>query len=65
MLDERYFVHRLKATSWAGICGAVAMGIWVLVQFWTKNIVRYDLFVILGIMAAVKVGLMIYFTKMN
>ncbi|NQT27768.1 hypothetical protein HQ585_20595 [candidate division KSB1 bacterium] len=65
MVDERYFIHRLKSTSLAGIVAAVLMGASCLYQLYVKGVFRYDLFGILIIMAAVKLGAMFYFRRTN
>ena len=62
-MDERYLMHRLRSTSIAGIVGAVAIGSWILYQFYVKDIFRWDLFVILMIIGLVKIGAMIYYRR--
>lgn len=65
MIDERFYIHRLKSTSLAGVVGGVLMGVWTLIQFYTKDVFRWDLMVILSAMAVVKLGTMLYFRKFN
>ena len=65
MVDERYLMHRLKSTSLAGVIAAVLMGVSVLYQFYTKGVLRYDLFGILIVMAIVKLVAMLYFRRTN
>lgn len=65
MLDERYLMHRLKSTSLAGIVGAVSIGVWLLIQFYRDHVFRLDLMIILGIIAIVKVGALLYFKRTN
>jgi hypothetical protein len=62
-MDERYLMHRLRSTSLAGIVGAVAIGSWILYQFYVKDIFRWDLFAILMLIALVKIGAMIYYRR--
>ena len=61
MIDERYLMHRLRSTSLAGVVGAVLMGVWFLYQLYGKQVHRWDLLVILGAMALVKLGAILYF----
>jgi ABC-type phosphate/phosphonate transport system permease subunit len=62
-MDERYLMHRLRSTSLAGIVGAVAIGSWILYQFYAKDIFRWDLFGILMLIGLVKIGAMIYYRR--
>jgi len=64
-MDERYLIHRLRSTSLAGVIGAVSIGVWIMFQLITKNIIRWDLFIILLIMAVVKISTMIYYKLTN
>lgn len=65
MVDERYLMHRLKSTSLAGVVAAVLMGASCLYQFYVHGVLRHDLFWILIIMAAVKLGAMLYYRRTN
>ena len=65
MFDERYFMHRLKSTSLAGVVVAVSIGVWLLIQFYRDHVFRLDLMIILGIIAIVKVGALLYFRRTN
>ncbi len=64
-MDERFLMHRLKSTSLAGVTGAVALGVWTLFQFYKNGIFRTDLFVIMSLMAVVKVISMLYLKRHN
>lgn len=62
-IDERFFRHRQRSTSFAGLAGAwVAMGI-VAWRYFTKGVVSWDLLAVVATMGAVKFALMAwYFT---
>ena len=61
MLDERFILHRYKSTSHAGVAAAIALGAWFLYEFHVEDVIRWDLLSILGIMALVKIGCMIWY----
>lgn len=65
MFDERYLMHRLKSTSLAGIVGAVSIGVWLLIQYYRDHVFRLDLMIILGIIACVKLGALLYYRRTN
>ena len=62
-MDERAIFHRYKASRWALIVGTVMMGGFILYDLITKDLIRWDLFCILFVMAIVKVGVRIYYMK--
>jgi hypothetical protein len=64
-MDERYLIHRLKATRFAAIVCAILMGTWMCYEFYVRKIFRPDLIVIVGAMAAAKLGAMIYYRRTN
>jgi hypothetical protein len=61
VIDERFLHHRLKSSSLAAFVGAAAIGGWSLYLIYGRHEIRWDLLAILGLMAGVKVGAMIYF----
>ena len=63
MVDERYLIHRLRSTSLAGVVTGVLVGLWFLYHYFVRHQPRWDLFVILMIMAVVKVGAMVYYRR--
>ena len=63
MLDERYFLHRYKATSHAGVAMAILMGVWFLYNQLAHQVSRWDLLAILAAGAVTKLTAMIYFRK--
>jgi len=60
-LDERFVRHRYRSTSHAGIAAALIMGGWSLYDLYVSDVVRWDLLVILGVMALVKVTFMTWY----
>ena len=65
MVDERFIMHRYKATRLAVIVGIVLMFAFFTYNLVTTKIIRWDLFAIMFAMALAKVGAMIYFRKTN
>ena len=44
--DERFFTHRLKSTSIAGVCGGlVAVGLWAY-RYYINDVFSWDLFAV-------------------
>jgi len=64
-MDERTILHRYKSTSHAGVAGGVMMGVWLLYRFYTTHVFRMDLFVILLVMAVVKLAAMAWYRTRN
>ncbi len=59
--DERFFTHRLKSTSIAGVCGGlVAVGLWAY-RYYVNDVFSWDLFAVGATMAAVKLAAMAWF----
>ena len=59
--DERFFVHRLKSTSLAGVVGgALAVGLFAY-NLYGKDIVRWDLLAVGATMMVVKLAAMAWF----
>ena len=61
MIDERFVIHRYKATSHATVVGAVLLAILLLLGQLRGEGIHWDLFAVLAAMAATKVAAMIYF----
>jgi hypothetical protein len=59
--DERFEVHRLKATRFAAVTTVVAMGAYVAYEAFTRDVIRLDLMGFLGILAVAKVLGMVYY----
>ena len=64
-MDERFIIHRLRATRLAAIIGIILMGISIIYYFFADHIYRVDLIVIMVIMAITKWITMIYYKKTN
>ena len=64
-MDERFKIHRLYSTRLAAVVTAIALGVWFLYQFYVKDVYRWDLFIILSIMAVTKLGAMMYYRRTN
>ena len=59
--DERFFTHRLKSTSIAGVCGAlVAVGLWAY-RYYVNDVFSWDLFAVAVTVAGVKLAAMAWF----
>jgi hypothetical protein len=62
LLDERFVLHRYRSTSHAGVAVAVAIGGWAVHDQLTLGRMRWDLIALLGLMVAVKLGFMVWYT---
>lgn len=61
-IDERFLEHRRRSTSLAGIIGGVvAIGLWAY-RYFVSHVWSWDLFAVAVTIAAVKVGLMIWYS---
>jgi hypothetical protein len=61
MLDERFFTHRMKSTSTAGIATAllaIALFAW---RFYVDRIWSWDLFAVAVTFVAIKMSLMTWY----
>ena len=59
--DERFFTHRLKSTSIAGVCGGlVPVGLWAY-RYYVNDFFSWDLFAVGATMASVKLAAMAWF----
>ena len=65
MIDERFLMHRLKSTSLAAVVGGVSMGGYTMYELYGNDVLRKDLMIFLGIMAATKIGAMLWFRFTN
>jgi hypothetical protein len=64
-IDERFLMHRLRATSIASIAGgSVAMGLFIY-HNWVDHVWNWELFSIGLTMAVVKQGLMAWYRRTN
>jgi hypothetical protein len=55
MLDERYILHRFKATRLSAVVGSVMLGVFFIYEFVANRIYRWDLLSVMVVMAVTKV----------
>jgi hypothetical protein len=60
-VDERFVLHRYKSTSHAAVVGGVALGGWLLFQFYAHHQLRWDLLIILAMMAVTKMSALAWY----
>ncbi len=60
-LDERFFEHRRRSTSIAGLAGAAAAGGLFFYHQLVDHVIDWDLFAVIMTMAAVKIGMMVWY----
>ena len=65
MFDERFLMHRLYSTRLAAVITTVLMAIWFEYELFANEVVHWDVFAFLIIMAVTKVGAMIYYRLTN
>ena len=62
-LDERFFRHRQRSTSIAGLAGAwVAVGLFAY-RYFVNGVLNWDLLAVVMAMGAVKLALMAWYFK--
>jgi hypothetical protein len=64
-MDERFLLHRYKATSHAAVATAFAIGGYFFYEQFANDTIRYDLMALLGVMAVVKLGFMVWYRLRN
>ena len=64
-MDERFKLHRLYSTRFSAVVTIVCIGIWFYYEYVINNLLRWDLFLFIMIMALSKVGAMLYFKITN
>ena len=60
-LDERYLMHRLRATSLAGVVGGILASLLFVYYYFADGAPRWDLLGVAVAIAAVKLGALAYF----
>jgi len=60
-IDERFFRHRQRATSLAGIAGAWVAAVLFAYRYFVDRILSWDLIAVVMAMAAVKLALMAWY----
>jgi len=58
-MDERFVIHRLRSTRWAAIVGVIMMSAWTIYEF------RWELIIIMGVMAVTKWAAMLYYRRID
>jgi hypothetical protein len=61
LLDERFVLHRYKSTSHAAMAAALVMGGWYFYDLFVNSVIRWDLLLILGVMALVRVAFLLWY----
>lgn len=59
--DERFLMHRLRATSLAGVVGGVTAALLFGYYYFVRQDPRWDLMAIAVLMAVVKLGTLAYY----
>ena len=65
VVDERFVMHRYKATRLAMMVGVVLMFAYFTYEVVTERKIRWDLFAVMCAMAVTKVVAMAYYRRMN
>ena len=65
IVDERFIMHRYKATRLATIVGMVTMFVYLVYEIVARRTIRWELLIIMGAMAATKSIAMIYYRRTN
>lgn len=60
-VDERFIMHRYYSTRIAMIVGTIVLAGWFFYEQFINGVLRWDLFIILMVIAVTKVLAMIYF----
>ena len=65
MVDERFSIHRLKATRLAAIASAAVAAGWYIYYFVARGEVRHDLLSVLLTMGIVKLAALAFYRRTN
>jgi hypothetical protein len=65
MIDERFILHRYKATSHAAVVAAVLLSFFFLREYYGRGGLRLDLLATLVAMAVTKVAAMVYYRRVQ
>ena len=60
-VDERFLMHRLRATSFAGMAGGLTASFLFVYYYFTEHAARWDLLAVALVIAAVKLGALAYY----
>jgi len=65
LFDERFILHRLKATRFATIVTAIAMAVYINYDIFVSKTIHWDLLCFLGILVVSKLGATVYYRLTN
>jgi hypothetical protein len=65
LVDERFLNYRLRSSSYAGMAGALVLGIMFEYRIFAKHHISWDLLGILGAMVFVKLSFMAWYFLRN
>ncbi len=60
-VDERFLMHRLRSTSFAGLAGALVAAGFFYRDYFQHHLFRWDLFAVIATMAVVKIGVLLWY----
>jgi hypothetical protein len=60
-VDERFMIHRLRATSLAGVVGGVTASLLFAYYYFVQQDPRWDLLAVAVVIAVVKLGTLAYY----
>jgi hypothetical protein len=61
LVDERFLNYRLRSSSYAGMAGALVLGVIFEYRIFARHHISWDLLGILGAMVAVKLSFMAWY----
>ncbi len=65
MIDERFVLHRYKATSHAAVVGGVLLGGLFLYDFLARDVLRWDIAIVMAAMAVTKLGVLAWYRRFH
>ena len=65
LVDERFLNYRLRSSSYAGMTGALVLGVIFEYRIFARHQISWDLLGILGVMVFVKLSLMAWYFLRN
>ena len=60
-IDERFFRHRVRSTSYGGMAGVVVAAALFFYHYFADHVLSWELFAVIATMAVVKLGFMAWF----
>ena len=64
-MDERFKMHRLYSTRFSAVTTIICIGIWFNYEYFINDLLRWDLFILIMVMALSIVSAMLYFRLTN